>query len=257
MRPRRDVDLLIPPCSAASRKLKVVMCPLERVGPCCARLGCKVFNLEQGVAARAVPGSAGFYFVDHCSRPLPSVLSEGSTVVMQTWEHLPCRARSPCLATRAMRRPAPGGGQKATRLPPTRPSRWRRAPKPAYNGWTRPTTCSPRAAVFLFDHGYTSLDIRAYTSRSSGRQADEARPATAQWSASRFQVVAEARSRPRDWTIGSARTPPRPLPVDERAHRASRNGASGATGACFRPVARVPRAAPRRRCARLGSARSP
>ena len=73
---RRIVDLLVPACSAACRRLKVVMCPVERVGPRCARLWLQSVR-EQGVAARAVPGAAGFYFVDHCSRPLPSVLRRG------------------------------------------------------------------------------------------------------------------------------------------------------------------------------------
>ena len=59
---RRIVDLLVPACSAASRRLKVVMCPVERVGPRCARLGCKVFNRGGHQDARGSLRTPGFLF---------------------------------------------------------------------------------------------------------------------------------------------------------------------------------------------------
>ena len=73
-----------------------------------------------------------------------------------------------CSATLAMRGPAHGGGQKATRLPPTRPFRWRRSTKPVCNGLTRRTPCWPRAACSCSTTVTRPVPTSARISRRAG-----------------------------------------------------------------------------------------
>jgi len=168
---RRIVDLLVPACSAASRRLKVVMYPVERVGPRCARLGCKVFNRDRASGRARFPNQP--YFVDHCLAPVALGPKVGSTVLMEQTLDVYLAARE-ALFRNPSDKAARAWWTSEGYAPPAHPAVPLATVHKARLQWLDATdTMLAESRAFLFDHGYAGLHIRAYTSRS--RDAERAK----------------------------------------------------------------------------------
>jgi hypothetical protein len=165
------VDLLVPACSAASRRLKVVMCPVERVWPRCARLGCKVFC---GSLPRA-----------SCHRS-----SGGSTVLMQTLD--PYLAAREALFRNLSDEAARAWWRSEAYAPPAHPTVPLATVRKARLQWLDATDdmlAESRVPVRprLRRPPHPHLHVE-----EPGRRAGKARPAAAQWSACRSDPSASA-----------------------------------------------------------------